>query len=295
MIIHFLYTPFTGLGLRGGYRGDNWLKNRIRVFKEYVLPSLMNQSKREFTLWISWRPEEKDNPIVQDFMRSLEGMRGLAVIHTFHGLCFYDDMYDHSTAKERLKANLKATLPELREAVGAAEKVLMTIQPSDDMYLSHAVDEIQYQSVDCKSMAFEEGYLINYATKEMAEYNPTTIPPFSTVVFTPKTFLDYKLHYEHTKEYKSHEDLPKLKPYKTIQGRGFVVGTHGANISTTWNIPFKGRDLTEEERDAVLIKTNTLFAEPIVMKQGLRLFARKAFNKLPSPIQNKIRDIYHNV
>ena len=34
---HLIYCPFTGLGLYNGFRGNRWLKNRIKIFKEFVV------------------------------------------------------------------------------------------------------------------------------------------------------------------------------------------------------------------------------------------------------------------
>ena len=62
---HLIYCPFTGLGLYGGFRGNRWLQNRIQIFKQFVIPSLKAQTNKDFTLWISWRPEEKNNPDIE--------------------------------------------------------------------------------------------------------------------------------------------------------------------------------------------------------------------------------------
>src|SRR3990167_49159 len=168
---HFLYCPFTGLGLKNGYRGDRWLENRIKVFKHFTLPSIINLGRSQ-TLWISWRPEEKNNPIVQQFMADLDAIKGLSVIHTFHGLCFYDDKYDDFTAKARLMNALEATLPELKMHVELHTHVLMTIQPSDDMFLSGAIEKIQeWAKKNDGVCCWKKGYIMNYGTKEVAEYN----------------------------------------------------------------------------------------------------------------------------
>ena len=90
-LIHFLYCPFTGLGLRKGYRGDRWLKHRINIFKQYTLPSIMNQTSKNFVLWISWRPEDVNNPLVEQLGETLEGIRDLQVFFTYGGVMFWDD------------------------------------------------------------------------------------------------------------------------------------------------------------------------------------------------------------
>ena len=68
---HLIYCPFTGLGLYNGFRGNRWLKNRIKIFKQYVVPSLLNQSNQNFILWVSWRPEERNNIIISTLFKYL--------------------------------------------------------------------------------------------------------------------------------------------------------------------------------------------------------------------------------
>ncbi len=280
---HFLYCPFTGLGLHNGYRGDAWLVNRIKIFKQFVIPSLLNQTSQNFVLWISWRFEEFDNPIVDELGEYLTQIRGLKFLFTFGGLCFWDDKYEDKVAKKRLQYNLEQTLPLLKDIVGKAKNVLMTIQPSDDMYLSEAVADIREEKT---SYGYSQGYIINYATKELAEYNPETYPPFFTLKFTREEFFD-----PHTPKfyYKSHEEQPV---YKHSSQRMFCVGTHGENISTVFNHPYKGRTITGIEKEEILIKLGIWQQAPMkVGKTGLRLLSRKVLNRLP--FQKQLREIYH--
>lgn len=289
MTIHFMYVPFTGLGIRKGFRGNRWLKNRIRVFKQFVVPSLINQSRREFVLWISWRPEERNNSIVQDFKRSLEGIRGMSTVFTYGGVCFWDDKYE----EDNLLGRLKATLPDLESYVAEGDQILLTIQPSDDLYFGDVVAEFQDYDGPAQAIGYRKGYIINYATKEIAEYNPDTPPPFYTIRFRKEDFIDPERHYKFIGPYKSHEYVGDFLKLVHFPGRKFVVGTHGENISTTYNHPYKGRVLTDEERDAVLIKTGTYFSDPVIVKRGVRLAARKVFNTMP--FQDALRKFYHSL
>ena len=293
-MIHLLYCPLTGLGLRGGFRGNAWLKNRIRVFNEFVLPSLQNQTKQEFITWISCRPQERYNPIIQNFANNLSGIRGMTFVFTYEGLCFWDDKTPDKLEHARLLERLTRTLPELEPYIGKEEHVYMTIQPSDDMYLSTAIETIQSVPFEeRRSIGWVEGYIMNYATKEVAEYNPTTLPPFSTIMFPRETFLNPFAHFNYTGPYVSHEYVKVHTKFLAIPGRGFVVGTHGENISTTFNHPYKGRILTPEERDDVLIKTGTFFSDPVVINKGLRLKARQVLNRIP--FQSNLRELYHKL
>src|SRR3990167_7099301 len=177
---HFLMIPFTGLGLRNGYRGDEWLKNRLKIFKSFVLPSLMHQTNPKFTMWFNWRPEERENPLVLDFIESLMGIRRIRMIHTFGGICFWDDKYPDEVAAQRLLRSLEMSLPSFTEIVDS--DVLLTIQPSDDMYFNDAVERIQNRAEELPRdkkwvIGWKKGYIMNYNTKEVAEY---TTEPWKT-------------------------------------------------------------------------------------------------------------------
>lgn len=299
---HFLYVPFTGLGLKNGFRGNVWLKNRIEVFNKFVLPSLLHQSNRNFILWLSWRPEEQGNHLVMELEHNLKYLRDFKVIFTYGGLCFEDDKYDRPHSLERLQANLKTTLPYLQPLLDK-EEVLMTIQPSDDMYLSHAVQAIQDEAKKYKgkpmSIGYREGYMMNYRTLELAEYakhdwkkdeestyTTNTIPPFFTVVFPRSVFLDHDAHMKWTGPYRSHEYIADHTDYHTLPGPGFVVGTHGENVSTTWTHRYKGRMIEGEEKEKVMLQTGIYGTEPLNLEvDKARKLENSFVNYLPKPLK----------
>src|SRR3990167_5747571 len=218
--IHFFACPFTGLGLHAGFRGNVWLKNRIHIFEQFVLPSLLlNQTNTDFILWVAWRPEEKSNPLVMAFQEKLNGIRDLRFIFTFGGCFFWDDKYSDEVAAKRLMHSLEISLPELKEIVGDNEYVLLTLQPSDDLYLCDTAGKIRKLATEAiekepqntkKAFGYRKGYIMNYQTKEIAEYmcegwktdevstfHTNTIPPFFTILFSANEFLDPIEHYKH--------------------------------------------------------------------------------------------------
>ncbi len=295
-LVHLLYTPFTGLGLYGGYRGDAWLRNRIRVFKSFVLPSLLSQSNRNFILWCSWRPEDRKNQLVIDFKSFLESFRGFSYVFTFDGICIYDDKFDDKTAKGRLLNSLSKTLPELNQVVGDAEWVYMTIQPSDDLYDTEAINTIQFQEPkEKKAVGWKRGYVMDYSTKQTALYDPDTTPPFTTFIFPKETFLDPQKHFDYIGPYKSHEFVPDYFSYQELPGRAFCVGTHGANISTTWNHPYKGPELEGYEREVAWLKFGVWDSDPVTVPKSITIKLRSVINSLPKPLHDLLRIIYHYV
>src|SRR3990167_1085962 len=190
---HLFYIPFTGLGLYKGFRGNVWLKNRTEVFKHFVVPSLHAQTNQDFKLWVSWRPEERNNKYVQEFYTNLVGEFGQdRVLFTYHGVCFWDDKYSDTEARTRLVTALHHSIADLIDFIGECERVIMTIQPSDDCYHSGMAQEIQtlFRETDYQAIGYSKGYIMNYATKEVKEYNPETNPPFFSIAFPRAIFID---------------------------------------------------------------------------------------------------------
>lgn len=305
---HFIYVPFTGLGLKNGFRGETWLKNRIEVFRKFVIPALIHQSNRNFTLWVSWRKEEEGNPLVMELEQTLSNLRDFQFVFTYDGLCFEDDKYDRPVSTDRLLESLKNTLPILQPLMGDNETVLMTIQPSDDIYLSHAVQSIQdvakdLDTVNPHSIGYRKGYMMNYRTLELAQYanenpkdqtdsestyNTYTIPPFFTVVFPRSVFLDPEAHMKWTGPYRSHEYIGDHTQYHELEGRGFIVGTHGENVSTTWTHRYKGKMIEGDEKEKVFLSAGLFGAEPLKLeKDKQRAFEQKFINMLPKTLKRR--------
>ena len=250
------YTPFTGLGLYNGFRGNAWLENRIKIFKQFVIPSWKSQTSQDFIHWISWRPEEKNNHHVKELGEWL-AKEQVKFKFTFSGICFYDDKFEDVVARHRLINNLHYTIGELYDTIGEADNIIMMIAPSDDLYEKNAVETIQYlfKTEDWQAVGFSKGYICNYKTKEVAEYNPKTNPPFYSIKFTREDFTNPLKHVAYTgmkKEvgkYKvgtplpSHEYVGDCLRFYQIDERGFMVGVHGENISTNWNIPYRGESV----------------------------------------------------
>lgn len=282
-IKHLLYTPFTGLGLYGGHRGKRWLRNRIHIFKQFVVPSLQNQSEKDFTLWISWRPEDKGDPIIADFGKWLDENTELKFFFTYSGVCFWDDKYPDEIAHDRLVKAIHAASPILANNIGEADSVYVTIQPSDDCYEGDMVREVQRELRDehVQAVGYRYGYVMDYLTKRLAEWTPHTSPPFYTIKFPRSVFLNPLEHVNYA-GIKSHEYLPQKLRTKYLPRRGYLVGTHGENISTIFNHPFRGPDASP----LCLKRFGLQDVEPLTLPISLR---KKFMRKLPHNWQRKLR------
>lgn len=280
----------TGLGLYGGHRGRRWLKNRVKIFKQFVLPSLLQQTDKDFVLWVSFRSQDRHDSVIQEFCRFLSEDSGLKTVFTFSGVCFWDDKYPDSLAYTRLISAVHGAMPELLNAIGESHTVLMTIQPSDDCYARDAVASIKKhfaEHPDIQVFGFQRGYVMDYINQKLAYWNPKTTPPFYTIKFPREKFVDPLSHMKYTGPYKSHEyvkDFLKAE-YDPIE-RGFLVGTHGENISTIFNHPFAANIAGTTPVTDILFTFGLDKVAPLKLKISLRKILMR---KLPHGWQRKLR------
>lgn len=294
---HLVYCPWTGLGLYNGFRGNNWLKNRIKIFKQFVIPSLQSQTTHDFTLWCSWRPEENNNKHVLELISYLDSIEEFKTIHTFNGVCFYDDKYEDTIAKDRLFNSLHYSMGKLLDEIGQVDYILMTIQPSDDIYATWSFKVLQdtFKSYDdIEGLGFKKGYICNYQTLEVKDYNPQTNPPFYTIKFKKEDFIEPLNHIQFTSlksdvgKYKkgtplpSHEYVKDCINYRQIDERGFLVGTHQDNISTGFDNPYAGKEAKED----ILEQFGIEYCGKLKIKFSL---GRYIFSKLPYQAKRKLR------
>lgn len=285
-VTHFLYVPFTGLGLYNGHRGKRWLRNRIQIFKQFVVPSLLEQTNQNFIIWVSWRYEDKRDADILNLKSYLIERFGLnRVVFTYAGVCFWDDKYPDNVAYERLISAVHGSMGDLQNIMGEADTVLMTIQPSDDVYHLDSVDLIQKVfevQNDVQVFGFSKGYVMDYTTLKLAEWNPATTPPFYTIKFPRKVFADPLQHLKYTGPYKSHEYVKDYLKAIYSDHRYFVVGTHGENISTVFDHPYAGA----EEPIGRLVDFGLGTVKPLALPYSLR---KRIFNKFPYQVKRKLR------
>ena len=236
-IAHIVMTPFLGLG---DFNPDNqWFLNRIRIFKRYTQESLRKQNT-EFLHLMSFRPEDEQNPIMANFCSDLN------FYPLFSGLLYWDDRFVEESEKNRRLADRLEKLNEIKKFCEDADWIYFTRLDSDDMFHKDAFQEIQSQEPKEKTaFIFQNGYIFNKKTAEIAEWNPTTCPPFYTICFPKDVFFDGKKHNEYMKGWKSHEDTVKIfnPVYMSdcSSNRKYCVLVHGKNTSTTWDHRFKGK------------------------------------------------------
>ena len=283
-MIHLVYIPFRGVGIDN--RNDEWFKERIEIFKNYTLKSLQNQTTLDFTLWLSFRPEDEGSPLIQDIKKAIHWVN-LRVVFTYDGLMYHDDKFGGSIANKiyntarilrrawrnreiptnplllfkdknkTLPQRLANSLKTLEKALPKSDTILLTRIDSDDMFNKNALMRIKeiYEARESHAITCDFGYIFNIETRELAEYFPMTNPPFHTLAMPGGVFFNAERHVSFYRGYKSHEDIKAQKfSMSSIGDWMYCVTTHNPknHISTTWNHPYRGRILTAEEKRVVL-------------------------------------------
>lgn len=274
--LHFVYIPFSGVGLHGGFRGNQWYAHRIEIFKNYTLKSLANQFNKDFVIWCSFRPEEANNILTRKIVDAISST-GLRSIFTFDGLMYHDDKFTNYTLKTRgynflrmlwdiwwykewknpleiIKytwENKNSTLPmrvvksleTLRDVFGTDyDWVYMTRLDSDDMFHREAVNLIQSQEPNWKrSLVFDKGYIYNVQTSQLADWNPPTNPPFHTITFPAAVFFNPSDYLDYYGDFKTHEDATRVWNPIMMDMHKYMVSYHGKHISTDWISPLPKR------------------------------------------------------
>jgi hypothetical protein len=272
-LLHIVYVPFTGVGLHGGFRGNEWYKHRIEIFKKFTLKSLLNQSNKKFILWISFREQEQNNPHTIELAHYLKKV-GMSYVFTFNGLMYWDDKFTNYNLKtmvrnvtmmlwdawnykewpkgilknvwenknKTLKSRLDKSLLVLDNVVKGADIVYLTRIDSDDMFHRLSIDLIQKQHpTQSEAFVFDKGYIYNVKTGQLADWNPPTNPPFHTIIFLADVFFNSEKHLAHYKDFKTHEDIPRVFKSETLDMGRFCVSYHGKHISTGWDSPLPKR------------------------------------------------------
>lgn len=283
-----VYCPMTGLGLFAGFRGNRWYRNRLKILKQFVIPSLLNQTDRDFVFWMSFREEERNNPHTKELEAYLQTIPNFPFLLTFTGVFFWDDKYPEDIARERLFRTLQYGLPKLFDCTSDAEEIHWLLQPSDDCYHKETIASVKkaFQDPEMQAVGYTKGYICNYTTKEVLEYNPRTTPPFFAIKFSRQTFFDPGKHMNYTGPFQSHEYIGDKLKMAYFEGRGFLVGTHTENISTHFNHPYGGAPIVEAEKELLLESFGLSQAPPLDLPWSFRKWLMR---KLPHRVRRKLR------
>lgn len=281
--IHLIQIPFVCVGIRP-FRGDEWYKYRIQIFKEYTLRSLLNQTNRGFILWLTFIPEMRDHPLTLE-LRDYLAIKGIPTFMTFSGLPYWDDKFSKGL-KERfmnaariarmawrennpsilmsvfellkdknatLKDRLAPALESIKNNINVEfDWVYVSRIDSDDMFHEDFIQEVHSFPPFPGALTCRNGYVYNSNTGQLAEWNPKTNPPFHTIIFPKNDFFDPARYIQYFRGFKSHEDIPSVFNSQNLKDRKYCVVIHQKHISTLWEHPWKGKEIEGEKKQEVL-------------------------------------------
>ena len=248
-LIHLVYVPFTGLG-SVDFKGNSWFSYRADIFRDYTLKSLTNQTTKDFVLWVSFRPEEKENPITKQIEQDIKNA-GLKYILTFDGVMMWDDrgLFHNKDLKERMEKSLSVIKGQLEPA----EYIFKTDLGSDDIFSKEALEEIQKQEPKLRgALYYLNGYVLDMVNMRLADWNRPTPCSKYTIMYPCDIFFDAEKHLEYVKGLESHEFIPKVFDAVRLPDKRYMAGVHRANISTTWENQMRGQEYGDIDKREIL-------------------------------------------
>jgi hypothetical protein len=282
---HLIYIPISGVGLYSSFRDENWLRYRIEIFKHYTLNSLLNQTNKNFILWLSFEPRWYNNTLILELENYIK-QTGMAAFMSFEGLMYWDDKFNNNLiskgknilrmVRHWIRTKGKVPLSSIREVFHNKNKTLIerlngplrailknipkvdwiyfTRIDSDDMFHKNAVSEIQSRVPFEGALVFKRGYIYNKKTNKLAQWTPKTTPPFYTIIFPYDTFFNPTRYLEYYGKWKSHEDTTKVFSYRELSDFSYCILVHNtqSQISTIWNHPFRGLEIYSMRKDDIL-------------------------------------------
>jgi len=246
-LLHIIQTVFTGR--RQGCPSEDWLKFRIEIFKNYTLKSLLNQSNRNFLHWISWRSEERDNLLVRDLSKYLKNLK-YNFVFTFYGQPIWEPHSNNKNIEEKVAKSLK-----IIEKFHKGEKyVYFTVLDSDDLFYKDAIKEIQtFEYAENGALWFSRGYVLNTEDGTLSFWNPSTCPPFYTILFEAEKFFNPKSYIsDMISKLKVHHDIPKVYNAIKLEGRKYLVTINGKNIASRWGQGTRKGNVNVKEKESIL-------------------------------------------
>ncbi len=283
-ILHIIYIPFVGVGIGTPFRNDEWLMYRIKIFQEYTLKSLMNQTEKGFVLWLSFTENELNTKPIESLGRILQ-KSGLRFVFTFDGLMYWDDKFGGNAWEQTknflriirrcwrnktfnefftlmrewrknekknntLKEGLFNSLVMLWKFTDGEKWVYFTRLDSDDLLHKDVAKIIQSIPPRFRgAITMRNGYVYDKENDRLAEWNPLTNPPFHTILFPVDVFFEAQRHLEYYDGFKSHEDIPRIFHATSIGDGLYCVLVHSREhqISTIWGHKFRGAIINNKE------------------------------------------------
>lgn len=217
-----------------GIDESGWLEHRLELFKKYTLPSILNQTNRDFITWIWWRSEEEGEELIKEWEALLQSV-GLDFVFTFHT----------GEALENCNA--------LKERVENAEYLYVTRCDTDDLLHQDFMDLIQcHNAIPRRAILPDRGYVWDIRTDKFREHEWTS-PPFFTIIYPTSLFFDNEARSEYA-PYTQHGEVRTKMLSIVIRRRLYIHTIHDKNaLAQEIDHYAKGKKgIASEERGNIL-------------------------------------------
>jgi hypothetical protein len=240
--MHIVFSiPITGKTPHGdGFKGQEWFDFRAGIFEKYTAKCLQKQTDKEFLVWLQFRPQEKDNPTTQRFIKALDGLK---VIVTYNSPIMMEDKatWHNDNLLERAERSLEALQGIIQD-----EWVVEVGLDSDDCVREDFVEFIKSREMkDRGAFYMQKGWI--YSTQDrLAEWNNPHSMSIYAIIYPRDIFLDAKKHFDYQQGFNSHEQIPEKFNAELLPDGMYCATAHGNNISTQWEHPYRGREIYNE-------------------------------------------------
>ncbi len=217
---------FNAMHLHDKRFDPQWIENRISIFREFTMKSLINQSRQDFLVLL--RYEEKTEDHIQQ------------ALFKFPQLPANIEFVKEKQFEKRIL-----------EYVGNSPEFFISRIDSDDMYHKSYIELLhEYQPANEHVVALipQDGYMYDSINHRLAHWSHYS-PPFYTLIYQTSDFLRrirYKLIGGHSKIIRfNHEILPP---------GNFMVVVHSDNSVTNFNRPQRQEIITDEIQIEQILK-----------------------------------------
>jgi hypothetical protein len=216
-IKHWIVIRFN-LGLyKTGKNPEEWFEKRIKIFREFTIPSLRRQSYRDFTIAVLYDESTPKHHIAKfDFPDKNIVLVPIKISETWKPKNYGE--------RASIDINYSPFVDMIRHD---SKIIIQTRLDNDDALMPCAIEKIR-ENIEARSdsylIDFEDGYIIDYQEKKAFEAHHYLGSPFVSLVQTssPKIKSIYSL---------IHKRMTLVYHTKGCPGRIWIMNIHGNNCS----------------------------------------------------------------
>lgn len=218
---HVIYIPFSGVGLFDDPDDNNWLDYRIKIFKDFTLNSLLNQSLKPDLLWLSFDGRE-GSPLIDELEAYLWDK--VPTVITYNGLIYKDDKYIF-----RLR-----TTPVYASTFSYAWRMLgRTIKRKNSKIFIRFIYRLLFKNLTLASRLDKSLLKVRLALAKLPGIDPKTIEQFNlsenfNYIYLTRLDSDDMIDTEWIEELSKHEPLFQLC---FTRDRGYIYNTNTKELA----------------------------------------------------------------